>query len=143
MLLEDLEKFFQDHPLKKEYFNHSDDERSGTFAVALRDIRALLGDYQPTDDDMEFFRAAVAEQTLFLLLNPEYLTGVYAHTAALTAAGSSRKFSNSDSPLGQRAAALLAPLLKKAAAVSKNDSAANGSSECDGYFSGTLTLNRG
>ena len=113
MQLSKVDEFFSAHPLKEQYFNFSGPERAGTAAVALRDVRSALAGYTVKDSEQEFFEAAVAEQTIFLLLNPEYLTGAYTRTASLSSAGNSRKFSGQESVLGQRPAALIAPLLNR------------------------------
>lgn len=114
MQLTEIDQFFNDHPLKKEYFSAGDSERSGCAAVAERDVLAALGGYEPEKAiEKELFRAAIAEQTIFLLLNPEYLTGAYTRINTLTSAGNTCRFNGQDSPLGQRAAALIAPLTDK------------------------------
>ena len=111
MTLNEIDSFFQNHPLKERYFAILDNERAGTAAVAERDVMAAV-----STEDREFLNAAIAEQTIFLILNPEYLTGAYTHTQSLSSGGENRRFQTSVSPLGQRAAALIAPLLAKAAA---------------------------
>lgn len=90
--ISDLDIFFQNHPLQEQYFQFSAAERAGAAAVAGRDVRAALNYMEIPTDRQDIFTAAVAEQTLFLLLNPEYLTG------------------SAVPPLGPRPAALLKPL---------------------------------
>ena len=147
--LSKVDEFFSAHPLKEQYFNFSGPERAGTAAVALRDVRSALAGYTVKDSEQEFFEAAVAEQTIFLLLNPEYLTGAYTRTASLSSAGNSRKFSGQESVLGQRPAALLASLLENAATEKKkypeNSSSGNSSSgtTAEAENCGTLHLERG
>ena len=149
MQLSKVDEFFSAHPLKEQYFNFSGTERAGTAAVALRDVRSVLAGYTIKDSEQEFFEAAVAEQTIFLLLNPEYLTGAYTRTTSLSSAGNSRKFSGQESVLGQRTAALLAPLLENAAAEKKkypeNSSSGNSSTGAvaETENCGTLRLERG
>lgn len=120
MTLSEVDAFFQKHPLHDSYFKALNDERAGTLAVAERDVLAAVNHCEiTTDQERSFLNAAIAEQTIFLLLNPEYLTGIYSHTQSLGSAGESRRFSSSASPLGQRAAALIAPLLAKAEKAEK------------------------
>lgn len=120
MTLTEIDSFFQNHPLKERYFAVLDNERAGTAAVAERDVMAAVSHCEITGtEDREFLNAAIAEQTIFLILNPEYLTGAYTHTQSLSSGGENRRFNTSNSPLGQRAAALISPLLIKAA---KDDS---------------------
>lgn len=113
MTLTETDTFFQNHPLKDKYFSFTDSERSACIAVAERDVTAALGNNLPLKNNalQELLDAAIAEQTVFLMLNPEYLTGSYTRTSAVTSAGESRRFSGQNSVLGQRAAALLEPLL--------------------------------
>ena len=111
MQLTIADEFFNEHPLKEHYFSFSEAERAGTLAVAERDILALLAGSKVTEDEEPFFQAAIAEQSIFLLLNPEYLTGAYTRTVSISSSGHSRKFSGQESVLGQRAAALLTPIL--------------------------------
>ena len=110
MQLSKVDEFFSAHPLKEQYFNFSGPERAGTAAVALRDVRSALAGYTVKDSEQEFFEAAVAEQTIFLLLNPENLTGSCDALAAESSAGSSRSYRARQNPLCLRAAALIAPL---------------------------------
>lgn len=117
MTLNEIDSFFQNHPLKERYFAILDNERAGTAAVAERDVMAAVSHCEINGtEDREFLNAAIAEQTIFLILNPEYLIGAYTHTQSLSSGGENRRFQTSVSPLGQRAAALIAPLLAKAAA---------------------------
>ena len=111
MQLSIADDFFNDHPLKEHYFSFSEAERAGTLAVAERDILALLAGNRITEAEREFFQAAIAEQSIFLMLNPEYLTGAYTRTVSISSSGYSRKFSGQESVLGQRAATLLNPIL--------------------------------
>ena len=71
----EIETVLQLHPLKEQFFKYTADERAGAFAVAERDVHAALDNVTIRDEWREQFRAAVAEQALFLLLNPEYLAG--------------------------------------------------------------------
>ena len=117
MELSEINSFFLNHPLREEYFGFSEAERSGCAAVAERDVTAAAADADLTvAGHQALFDAAVAEQTVFLLLNPEYLTGGRTGVTAVSSGGESRKFSASDSVLGQRAAALIVPLLEKSSA---------------------------
>jgi hypothetical protein len=149
MLLKNTDDFFRDHPLKEQYFACSETERAGTAAVAERDILAATAHCKiESESDKEFLRAAIAEQTIFLMLNPEYLTGCYTRTASLSSGGGTRRFSDPASPLGQRAAALIAPLLaasERAGNNSGNEGGENGIEENgDGNNStGTVRLWRG
>ena len=121
MLISEINSFFQSHPLKEHYFNVNESERAGTAAVAERDVMAAISHCTiSTDEERGFLNAAIAEQTIFLILNPEYLTGCYSHASSVGSGGDARKFTSSSSPLGQRAAALIAPLLLKAAKAEKN-----------------------
>lgn len=114
MTLVETDEFFREHPLKESYFKYSENERSGILAVAARDIQAAVSGIEPVNgDEKNFIDAAIAEQTIFLMLNPEYLTGKYTRTAAVGSGESMLRFSDQLSPLGQRAAALIAPLLKR------------------------------
>ena len=91
----DLDIFFQNHPLQQQYFQFSAAARAGAAAVADRDVEAAL-EYRDIPEELAAaFTAAVAEQALFLLLNPEYLTGT------------------ATPPLGARPQALLKPLLAR------------------------------
>lgn len=120
MQLETIDDFFQDHPLKERYFACSEAERAGTAAVAERDILAATAHCKiESESDKAFLLAAIAEQTVFLMLNPEYLTGCYTRTSSLSSGGGTRRFSDTASPLGQRAAALIAPLLAAAERAEK------------------------
>ncbi len=115
MLISEINTFFQSHPLKEHYFSVNESERAGTAAVAERDVLAAVSHCTvSSEEDRGFLNAAVAEQTIFLILNPEYLTGCYSHTQSIGSGADSRRFTSSSSPLGQRAAALIAPLLLKA-----------------------------
>ena len=78
MQLSEVDLFFTEHPLKESYFSFSETERAGTLAVAERDVRAVTAGCSFQGEQLEFFQAAIAEQTIFLLLNPEYLTGTAA-----------------------------------------------------------------
>ena len=112
MLQSEIDTFFMNHPLKERFFAFSAEERAGCAAVAERDVLAAVADCTLSGEkQQQFLNAAIAEQTVFLLLNPEYITGTYTRTAALSSGGESRKFSDVLSPLGQRAAALISPLL--------------------------------
>ena len=83
-------------PLSEKYFSFAEAERAGCAAVAERDVRAALLDTAVSaEDETMFVNAAIAEQTVFLLLNPEYLTGMYTRISALASAGESKKFSAS------------------------------------------------
>ena len=118
MLITEINAFFQNHPLKEQYFAANDIVRTGTAAVAERDVLAAVSQCTvSTDEERGFLNAAIAEQTIFLILNPEYLTGCYSHIQSIGSGGESRRFTVNSSPLGQRAAALIAPLLAKAAKV--------------------------
>lgn len=112
MQLQEIDSFFGQHPLKEQYFSAPESERSGCAAVAERDVRAAIAHLpeEITSRYQEFIPAAIAEQTIFLLLNPEYLTGAYTRINSLSSAGNSCRFNGQESPLGQRAAALLSPL---------------------------------
>ena len=134
MDLIETDNFFLVHPLKERYFSFGEAERSGIVAVAERDVRAAVAFHLPeTGEEMDFFNAAIAEQTIFLMLNPEYLTGCYTRVNAVDSAGESLRFSDQKSLLGQRAAALLAPLLNKTAQSGGNqpddDPGSSGSSD--------------
>lgn len=128
MQLTIADEFFNEHPLKEHYFSFSEAERAGTLAVAERDILALLAGSKVTEDEEPFFQAAIAEQSIFLLLNPEYLTGAYTRTVSISSSGHSRKFSGQESVLGQRAAALLTPILLRIS-EEKNKNGENNSGE--------------
>ena len=110
---------------------------------------AVAGCVIESDEDQEFLNAAIAEQTIFLMLNPEYLTGRYTGLTAIDSGSESRRFSTrSTVPLGERPAALIAPLLAASAGKNSGSSSENTSSPADDPengtdFSGVLRLNRG
>lgn len=136
MLLSEINSFFQSHPLKEQYFSVNENERAGTALVAERDVMAALGHCTiASAQEREFLNAAIAEQTIFLILNPEYLTGAFSHTLSIASGGENRRFASSTSPLGQRAAALIAPILEKAAnggnLADTTDSPSGGSGAAD------------
>ena len=88
MTVIEIDNFFLTHPLSEKYFSFSDVERAGCAAVAERDVRAVLLDVEiSTDEEAAFVNPAIAEQTVFLLLNPEYLTGIYSRITAVSSAG--------------------------------------------------------
>lgn len=139
MTLTEIDTFFNNHPLKEKYFSFSESERAGCFAVAERDVTAAAARCLPlqSDETQRLFDAAVAEQTVFLMLNPEYLTGNYTRTESISSAGENRRFSEQNSVLGQRTAALLAALPE---GVCTNEPDGQGTSE---VISGSLILQRG
>lgn len=114
----ELDDFFQNHPLQQQYFQFTAAERSGAAAVAGRDVAAALEYRDVPAEKQEFVTAAVAEQALFLLLNPEYLTG----TAA--------------PPLNVRSQALLKPLSAEPEEEPEIEPE-------DAEYSGTVRLSRG
>ncbi len=105
-----IDRFFESHPLQEYYFRFAENERKGACTVAERDARAAVGFMEIPENMSEIFLSAVAEQSIFLLLNPANLTGAADHVAAENSAGSSRSFHSRKNPLCLRAAALLAPL---------------------------------
>ena len=112
MTISDIDAFFAAHPLGEQFSSFSAGERADAAVVAERDVFAAAGDVDLTvGRRRELYDAAIAEQTIFLLLNPEYLTGRNTRLTAESSAGESRRFSTPDAVLGQRAAALLAPLI--------------------------------
>lgn len=148
MNISEIDAFFQEHPLKERYFSVDVSERAGVAAVAQRDVlAAVAGCTVSGEEAVEFLHAAIAEQTIFLMLNPEYLTGCYTAVSTLSSGGVSRKFSGTASPLGQRAAALIAPLLAAAEKTQNSTSSGSGDNSGDNgekeTFSGVLTLTRG
>ena len=139
----ETDAFFQEHPLKERYFSAGESERAGVLAVAERDVRAAVaGCVISGDEDNGFLRAAIAEQMIFLMLNPEYLTGCYTSLSSLASGGENRKFSSTVSPLGQRAAALIAPILAKSTSGETENSGAESNAGKDENFSGILKLTR-
>ena len=105
-----IDRFFESHPLKEHYFRFADSDRKGACAVAERDVCAAAGFMEIPQAHGDVFLAAVAEQAVFLLLNPENLTGSCDTLAAENSAGSSRSYRARQNPLCLRAAALIAPL---------------------------------
>ena len=115
-----IDRYFQTHPLSASYFGFSADDRRGAAAVAERDASAAL-DHEPVDEaHREVFAAAVAEQCLHLLLNPEKLTGRNDGVTSESSAGAHRSYREQPSPLCRRAAALLAPLKPAGGTVTIN-----------------------
>ena len=107
MQYQEIEKYFENHPLKEKFSSFPDDERRSCVSVAERDILAAIHPVVTQHSEADIFLAAVAEQTLFLLLNPENLTGINSGVSAVSSAGESRKFGQAGAPLlGQRAAGL-------------------------------------
>ena len=149
MLLSEINSFFQSHPLKEQFFSVNESERSGMALVAERDVMAAIGNRQiASAQEREFLNAAIAEQTIFLILNPEYLTGTFSHTQSVGSAGENRRFTSSSSPLGQRAAALIAPILARTensgiAADDPDVPAADPGSADDNGLPPVIRLNRG
>jgi hypothetical protein len=110
--INEIDKFFETHPLKTEYFVFSELERAGVILIARRDIQAALDYAEIPEQYQEFFTAAVAEQSIYMLLNPAALTGSRDNIARENSAGNSRSYRESDTPLCVRTAALLAPIKK-------------------------------
>ena len=69
MELEKIDLFFNDHLLKVEYFNFSSGSRAAALRMAEHDVAAELGREPSADDPLEL--AAVGEQTIYLLRNPD------------------------------------------------------------------------
>lgn len=114
MTIIEIDNFFTNHPLAEKYFAFPEADRAGCAAVAQRDVRAALTGCPVSEtEENELVFAAIAEQTIFLLLNPEYLVGSYTHLSAVVSAGESKRFTGSQAVLGQRPAALIAPLLNR------------------------------
>ena len=107
----------QEHPLNAACAGFTAAERSGAAAVAERDVLAALDGRAVPEALREQFLSAVVEQCVFLLLNPEQLTGAADGVLAEAAAGTSRRCRERTSPLCLRAAALLAPLTAGEAAL--------------------------
>ncbi len=105
-----IDEFFESHPLKEHYFRFAADDRRGACAVAERDVCAAAGLLEIPPDREKMFLPAVAEQCVYLLLNPIQLTGAADILDSESSAGSSRSFRMRKNPLCLRAAALLAPL---------------------------------
>lgn len=125
MTLIEIDEFFREHPLKESYFKFSDAERAGIAAVAERDVTAAVANVpQISAKEQQLVDAAIAEQTVFLMLNPEYLTGIFTRIENIGSAGNSRRFSGQESPLGQRPAALIAPLLERSSSTGSSSAAA-------------------
>ena len=74
-LVNNAEKFFENHPLNKEIMKFTARERSSAVAAAERDAAAELGLKNLPEDAEENIVNAVCEQAIFLLLHPEYLSG--------------------------------------------------------------------
>ena len=107
-----IDNYFQNHPLSAQFLAFSATERAGAAKVAESDVSAAL-DYLPVPATRaEIFQAAVAEQCLCLLLNPEMLAG--REDASGKTSGVRR------APLCPRAAALIAPLRDRGAALKLN-----------------------
>ncbi len=126
MTLFEIDEFFREHPLKESYFKFSESERSGIAAVAQRDVAAAVANVSEISESKQLLLdAAIAEQTVFLMLNPEYLTGTFTNVSAAGSGDNLRRYSGQSSPLGQRAAALIAPLLNGSADRSDSCDAAD------------------
>lgn len=116
----DGDLFFSEHPLNKCYLKFPAEQRGSAIVTAERDVAAALGKEALDDTSDSRVTAAVFEQAIFLLLNPEYLTGHSCETL--------KEFSY----LAPRAYALVADIIKKCEASSAGtDDTENGS--CDGY----------
>ena len=138
MTLFEIDEFFREHPLKESYFKFSESERSGIAAVAQRDVAAAIANVPEIPENKQLLvNAAIAEQTVFLMLNPEYLTGTYTNISAVGSGDNLRRYSGQSSPLGQRAAALIAPLLNGTAVKS------DGSGDAEDILPPTLSIIRG
>ena len=101
-----IDNYFQNHPLSAEFFTFPAAERAGAAKVAEADVSAALDHLPVSPAQTGIFEAAVAEQCLCLLLNPEMLTG-----------GETDDRRVRRGPLGLRAAALIAPLRDRGAAL--------------------------
>lgn len=107
-----LEAYFSRHPLGDTLNRFSAAEKSAALNAADLDVAAELG--RPvTDGDGELLRAALAEQTIHLLIHRETLTDASGGTLvseSIDGVGSRvyRVSGNAASTLGARARALLA-----------------------------------
>ena len=97
-----IDDYFRNHPLQEQYLKFSVSERTGAANVAARDVAAALDNAAVTGTEQDTVSAAIAEQTIFLLLNPEYLTGTAAPVT------------------GARTEALLKPLLASRSQITIN-----------------------
>lgn len=71
----DSDKFFLIHPLSGCYGGFSEAEKEAALHIAECDVSAALGVPELPADAPWFTLNAVYEQMIFLLLNPEHLTG--------------------------------------------------------------------
>lgn len=109
MQYSEIEKYLENHPLQEKFTSFSEKERCCCIRLAERDILTAIYPVRPRNSsEDEMFLAAVAEQTLFLLLNPEVITGSNTGISAVSSGSESRKFGPDGAPLlGQRAAAIV------------------------------------
>ena len=110
--INDIDNFFNIHPLKEAYFSFNESDRKGAMAVAQRDVMAALNYAEIQNSILETVTAAIAEQSVYLLLNPTVLTGAADIIARENSAGNQRVYRERLTPLCIRAAALLKPLLE-------------------------------
>lgn len=112
-----LEKYFASHPLAEKFLSAESALRTAAFAAARRDILAVLG--REPEEEQELAAAALCEQTVYILLHPEYLSDNGAEIASESVEGIGRRtyFRQRERSgaaaghLAPRAAAYLAALL--------------------------------
>jgi len=88
--IEYVDAYFGNHPLGGRYLGFDAEARSAALAAARRDILASLGREAESDDDA-FAAAAVCEQTLHILLHPEFLTAPEPQLASESVNGIGRR----------------------------------------------------
>ena len=108
----ETDNFFQTHPLREKYLSFTENERLSTLNVAQTDVMTALDTGDIPDKYRNMLISAVAEQTIFLLLNPEYRIGKYDNISSENIAGSRRDFQSNPSLLCRRAAMIIAKLQK-------------------------------
>ena len=117
----EADNFFQTHPLREKYLSFTDNERSSTLNVAQTDVMTAFDSDDIPEEYRDLLISAVAEQTIFLLLNPEYLTGKYENISSENVSGSRRDFQDDPSLLCRRAAMIIAKLRKLLTVETEDD----------------------
>ena len=84
-----LEKYFARHPLSDKFLAAESSLRSAAFAAARRDLLAVLG--REPDESEELAAAALCEQTLHILLHPEYFSAAEQELASESVSGIGRR----------------------------------------------------
>ena len=111
---------------------------ASALSVAQTDVMTAFDTENIPGEYRQLLISAVAEQTIFLLLNPEYLTGKYDNISSENISGSRRDFQDDPSLLCRRAAMIIAKL-KKLLTAEKSDTA----EKTPEIVPATITINRG